>query len=108
MPVLTEVLTPGDPAKSRASAAEPILRAPGLSLDDAGDFAENLRERLNEYLRKEGRDLIGQRCRAMLDEHTAKMVEQISGEVTLMLEIQIRQWVYEGVVEALERAGDKR
>jgi len=25
-----------------------------------------------------------------------------------MLEIQIRQWVYEGIVEALERTGDTR
>ncbi len=116
VPVLTEVLAPGDPAKSRSSATneagarspEPSLRAPGLSLDDAGEFAERLRGRLNDYLRKDGRDLIELRCRKMLDDHAAKMVEQIAGEVTLMLEIQIRQWVYEGIVEALERTGDTR
>lgn len=105
MPVLTEVLAPGDPTKGRAAAApvEPVLRAPALTLDNAGDFAERLRGQLNDYLRKEGRDLIELRCRKMLDEHATKIVEQIAGEVTLMLEIQIRQWVYEGVVEALER-----
>lgn len=116
VPVLTDVLAPGNPSKSRTAAMnegmtrspEPVLRAPGLSLDDAGEFAERLRSRLNDYLRKDGRMLIEQRCRQMLDEHTAKMVEQIAGEVTLMLEIQIRQWVYEGIVEALERAGDGR
>jgi len=109
VPVLTEVLAPGDPAKIRAPAkSEPAVRGPGLTLDDAGDFAEHLRGRLNDYLRKDGRMLIEQRCRQMLDEHTAKMVEQIAGEVTLMLEIQIRQWVYEGIVEALERTGELR
>jgi len=116
VPVLTDVLAHGDPAKIRAAAksepagraAEPAFRGPGLTLDDAGDFAEHLRGRLNDYLRKDGRMLIEQRCRQMLDEHTAKMVEQIAGEVTLMLEIQIRQWVYEGVVEALERTGESR
>jgi hypothetical protein len=101
VPVLTEVLAPGDPTKGRM--AEPVMRAPALSLDNAGEFAERLRTRLNDYLRKEGRDLIEVRCRNLLDEHATKMVEQIAGEVTLMLEIQIRQWVYEGVVEALER-----
>jgi hypothetical protein len=113
VPVLTEVLTAGDPSKSRAAnpserSPEPSLRAPGLSLDDAGEFAERLRGRLNDYLRKDGRDLIEMRCRKMLDDHAAKIVEQIAGEVTLMLEIQIRQWVYEGIVEALERTGDTR
>ena len=116
VPVLTEVLAPGDPAKVRLGATDPVARVPepslrqpaGLSLDGAGEFAERLRGRLNDYLRKDGRDLIELRCRKMLDDHAAKMVEQIAGEVTLMLEIQIRQWVYEGIVEALERTGDNR
>jgi hypothetical protein len=105
VPVLTEILAPGDPAKGRVAGGppEPALRAPSLTLDNAGDFAERLRGQLNDYLRKEGRDLIELRCRKLLDEHASKIVEQIAGEVTLMLEIQIRQWVYEGVVEALER-----
>ncbi len=110
VPVLTEVLTPGDPAKGRvamAPAADPVPRTSALTLDNAGDFAERLRGQLNDYLRKDGRDLIELRCRKLLDEHASKIVEQIAGEVTLMLEIQIRQWVYEGVVEALER-GDTR
>jgi len=117
VPVLTEVLAPGDPAKSRvtmmseaaARPPEPTLRTqPGLSLDDAGEFAERLRAQLNDYLRKDGRDLIELRCRKILDEHAAKMVDGIAAEVTLMLEIQIRQWVYEGIVEALERTGESR
>jgi hypothetical protein len=78
-------------------------QAPGLTMDSAGDFAERMRGQLNDYLRKDGRGLIELRCRSMLETHTAQMVEQISAEVTLMLEIQIRQWIYEAVVEALER-----
>jgi Protein of unknown function (DUF2486) len=124
VPVLTEVLAAGDPAKarepSRAGQAdtgaggaahgspglfEPVLQPamPGLTLDSAGEFAERLRGQFNDYLRKDGRDLIELRCRKMLEAHASQMVEQIAGEVTLMLEIQIRQWVYEAVVEALER-----
>jgi len=147
VPVLTEVLATGDPAKARAgvqgvlgqtaggsganlgsnpgsntgsSAAaapfssayatpggprEPAMQpqAPGLTMDSAGDFAERMRGQLNDYLRKDGRGLIELRCRSMLETHTTQMVEQISAEVTLMLEIQIRQWIYESVVEALER-----
>jgi len=151
VPVLTEVLATGDPAKARAGVQgilgqtaggsgfnsasnlgssagssagfgagaaapfssvyatpgprEPVMQpqAPGLTLDSAGDFAERMRGQLNDYLRKDGRGLIELRCRSMLETHTAQMVEQISAEVTLMLEIQIRQWIYEAVVEALER-----
>jgi hypothetical protein len=124
--MLTEVLAHGDPAKARApgvaglgagtatpfgipaglaaSPHEPVLQpAPGVTLDNAGEFAERLRGQLNDYLRKDGRDLIELRCRKMLEAHASQMVEQISAEVTLMLEIQIRQWVYEAVIEALER-----
>jgi hypothetical protein len=147
VPVLTEVLATGDPAKARAGVQgvlghtaggsgfnsglnpgpnmgssaglgapfssafatpgprEPAMQsqAPGLTMDSAGDFAERMRGQLNDYLRKDGRGLIELRCRSMLETHTAQMVEQISAEVTLMLEIQIRQWIYEAVVEALER-----
>ncbi|WP_158897828.1 DUF2486 family protein [Burkholderia sp. L27(2015)] len=143
VPVLTEVLATGDPAKARAGVQgvlgqtaggsgfnptsntassvgpaapfssayaspgprEPAmpLQAPELTMDSAGDFAERMRGQLNDYLRKDGRGLIELRCRSMLETHTAQMVEQISAEVTLMLEIQIRQWIYESVVEALER-----
>jgi hypothetical protein len=81
IPVLTEVLETGDPARVRDAVAA------------TQHVAEQVQNRLTQYLTGPGREAIEARCRAALDDHNAWLVSQITREVALALETEVMNWV---------------
>jgi hypothetical protein len=70
---------------------------------DADAIAERLRGRFASYLMGEGRGFIEARCRDALQDHTNWLVNQITREVALALEVEVAGWVREAVREALAK-----
>lgn len=116
IPVLTDVIVPGQPDRARAAprAPEPVL-SPAVepSRDelargadrDADLIADRLRGRFTHFLTGDGRALIEARCRESLQEHSTWLVSQITREVALALETELTEWVREAVADELERRG---
>ncbi len=118
IPLLTDVLIPGIGERAQSVApqlAEPAnealahrdARRSGLEQDaarsalDADLIAERLRKRVESYLIGEGRDLIEARCRDALQDYSHWLVNQVTREVALALEMEVAGWVREAVQEAL-------
>jgi hypothetical protein len=82
-------------------AREPVDQAQaGL---DADAIAERLRARFAGFLAGEGRGIIEARCRDALQDHTARLVNQITREVALSLETEMSGWVRDAVEEEMAR-----
>ncbi|WP_309491429.1 DUF2486 family protein [Trinickia mobilis] len=73
---------------------------------DADVIVERLRGRFASYLMGEGRNVIEARCRDALQDHTNWLVNQITREVALALEVEVAGWIREAVREALARHAD--
>ncbi|WP_175425521.1 DUF2486 family protein [Trinickia violacea] len=73
---------------------------------DADIIAERLRGRFASYLMGEGRGFIEARCRDALQDQTNWLVNQITREVALALEVEVAGWVREAVREALAKHAD--
>ncbi|HZZ09510.1 MAG TPA: DUF2486 family protein [Paraburkholderia sp.] len=69
----------------------------------AGRLQERLQQRLAGFLTGEGRDIIEARCRAALQDHTARLVSEITREVAQALETGMTGWVREAVEEEIAR-----
>jgi hypothetical protein len=97
------------PAASAAPAAAHPASAPaaspGITDYDANLIAERLRGRFAGYLTGEGRSLIEARCRDAFQEHTSRLVSQITREVSMALEMELTGWVREAIREELKHRG---
>jgi hypothetical protein len=88
-----------------ASAASAPVAGPGITDYDANLIAERLRGRFASYLTGEGRALIESRCRDAFQEHTSRLVSQITREVSMALESELTGWVREAIREELKHRG---
>ena len=108
IPVLSDVVVPGRPEFARAPGAayrpEPAGAAPSADYD-AELIADRIRERFTSFLSGDGRDIVEDRCRDALREHSSWLVHQITREVAIALEAQMSEWVREAVEEELLRRG---
>lgn len=76
------------------------MRAPSANAVheyDAAQVAERVRGRVSELLNGEAR------CQDVLREHSAKLVQEITREVTAALDGRMKVWVGEAVEEELRR-----
>ena len=108
IPLLTEILKPGDARRARAGVARDALPAgvEGLFAGDADALVERLRGRCLSWLTGDGRGVIEARCSAALQEHSHWLVGQVSREIGLALETELKDWVRAAVREELAaRAG---
>ncbi|WP_167760014.1 DUF2486 family protein [Paraburkholderia pallida] len=122
IPLLNETLVPGNLLRGRevspfekAAAAHQAAAVPeptpaGASDDSLPSDAEALVERLSGramgWLTGEGRSVIEQRCAAALQEHSHWIVGQVSREIGLALETELKGWVKAALREELAaRAG---
>ncbi|KND59441.1 hypothetical protein BVER_03327 [Candidatus Burkholderia verschuerenii] len=107
IPVLTDVVRPGKPDYARAASAEgsiePSAVNPVVVDYDSTRVAERVRGRVTQFLNGDGRAVIEARCEEMLREHSAKIVQALSNELTAALESRMRAWVGEAVEEELRR-----
>lgn len=116
IPLLSDVLVVGNPLRAsnvdqaraavaasvRATVAEPE----GLFAHDADALVERLRGRCLTWLTGEGRAVIEARCSAAMQEHSTWLVGQVSREIGLALETELKVWVKAAVREELAaRAG---
>jgi urease gamma subunit len=97
IPVLTDVVVPGKPEYARAPSGNAVLEY------DAAQVAERVRGRVAELLNGEARALIEARCQEVLREHSARLVQDITREVTAALDSRMKTWVGEAVEEELRR-----
>ncbi|MGV2289659.1 DUF2486 family protein [Trinickia sp. YCB016] len=99
-------------AKPHRAAAHSKARHPDDAHDgavaalDADLIAARLRGRFASYLMGEGRGFIEARCRDALQDHTNWLVNQVTREVALALEVEVAGWVREAVQEALAKHAD--
>jgi hypothetical protein len=116
VPVLTDIVAAGDPARARrappmslslgeepavAGAKGPAAFADaGISEHDADAVVERLRGRCLTWLAGDGRTMVEARCRAALQEHSNWLVGQITREVGLALETELAGWVREALRDA--------
>ncbi|PLZ00513.1 DUF2486 domain-containing protein [Burkholderia sp. WAC0059] len=106
IPVLAEILVPGNPARARgaapfpdpAGAASVVSGAHSLDVDT---LVERLRGRCLDYLSGDGRATIEARCHGAINEHSSWLVGQITREVGLALEMELIAWVRAAVAEEL-------
>ncbi|WP_027799689.1 DUF2486 family protein [Paraburkholderia dilworthii] len=70
---------------------------------DAGHIGERVRERFADFLAGDGRGVIEARCRSAVEEHTARLVDQITREVVMTLESEMAGWVREAVEAEIAR-----
>ncbi|CAG9229376.1 conserved hypothetical protein [Paraburkholderia tropica] len=90
------------PAVPSSAAYEPE----GLFAHDADALVERLRGRALSWLTGEGRGVIEARCSAAMQEHAHWIVGQVSREIGLALETELKGWVKAAVREELAaRAG---
>ncbi|CAB3637173.1 DUF2486 family protein [Paraburkholderia rhynchosiae] len=75
----------------------------GPSGVDAELIAERLRERFAGLFAGDGRGIIEARCRSAVQEHTTRLVDQITREVVLALESEMTGWVREAVEAEIAR-----
>ncbi|WP_322042862.1 DUF2486 family protein [Paraburkholderia sp. J67] len=68
---------------------------------DADALVERLRGRALNWLTGEGRGVIEQRCSAAMQEHSHWIVGQVSREIGLALETELKGWVKAAVREEL-------
>ncbi len=110
------VATPASPETMAAAHAVPEptlahepepLQAPtpgdtyALYAHDADALVERLRGRALSWLTGEGRGVIEQRCSAAMQEHAHWIVGQVSREIGLALETELKGWVKSAVREEL-------
>ena len=93
IPVLTDVVVPGKPEYARAAAVA----------YEAQLIAERMQGRVTQFLSGDARALIEERCQDVLRAHSAKLVQDITREVSLALEAHMREWVSVAVEEELRR-----
>ncbi len=72
-----------------------------LYAQDADALVERLRGRALSWLTGEGRGVIEQRCSAAMQEHSHWIVGQVSREIGLALETELKGWVKAAVREEL-------
>lgn len=116
IPLLTEILVPGNPLRAYAAPAQPgaVAAAPagftqamppaaedGLLAHDADALVERLRGRCLTWLTGDGRNVIEARCNAALQEHSHWLVGHVSREIGLALETELKGWVRAAVREEL-------
>ncbi|WP_025599072.1 DUF2486 family protein [Burkholderia sp. WSM2230] len=70
---------------------------------DAELIAGRLRERFATFLAGDGRAVVEERCRSAVQEHTSRLVDQITREVVLTLEKEMTGWVREAVEAEVAR-----
>lgn len=103
IPVLTEVLKPGEvPAASSPAPAPP---EPLALPHDVAVLAERLSVRLSTQLSKDVTALVEKRCHDALIDHTAWLVQTIARHVCDDLQRQLRDQVRQAVLEELARRG---
>ncbi|MBB3258914.1 hypothetical protein F4827_003783 [Paraburkholderia bannensis] len=91
---------------AHGAASEPVT-APvredsyALYAQDADALVERLRGRALSWLTGEGRGVIEQRCSAAMQEHSHWIVGQVSREIGLALETELKGWVKAAVREEL-------
>ncbi|MBN3852458.1 DUF2486 family protein [Paraburkholderia sp. Ac-20340] len=73
-----------------------------LYAQDADALVERLRGRALSWLTGEGRGVIEQRCSAAMQEHSHWIVGQVSREIGLALETELKGWVKAAVREELD------
>ncbi len=119
IPVLNDVLVPGNPEHARAATYPTFAESGPPGLDPRMDpgapaptdlrgydpeiLAERLRGRFANYLTGEGRSIVEARCRDALHDHTTWLVNQITREVALALETEMTGWVREAMREEMAR-----
>ncbi|TAL54422.1 DUF2486 family protein [Pandoraea sp.] len=101
IPVLTEVLKPGEVPATPSPAMAP---AEPLALPhDIAVLAERLSLRLSTQLSEEVTALVEKRCHDALIDHTAWLVQTIARHVSDDLQRQLREHVRRVVLEELAR-----
>lgn len=116
IPLLSDVIVAGNPlhghnveaAKSATAAAvtASVAEPEGLFAHDADALVERLQGRCLNWLTGEGRAVIEARCAAAMQEHSTWLVGQVSREIGLALETELKTWVKAAVREELAvRAG---
>jgi hypothetical protein len=115
IPLLNEVMVPGNPLRAHnvaeaksvtAAAVKAAVEPEGLFAHDADALVERLRGRCMTWLTGEGRAVIEARCSAAMQEHSTWLVGQVSREIGLALETELKVWVKAAVREELAaRAG---
>jgi hypothetical protein len=103
--VSASVVSDASDAPAAAHPAPPPAASPGITDYDANLIAERLRGRFASYLTGEGRSLIEARCRDAFQEHTSRLVSQITREVSMALEMELTGWVREAIREELKHRG---
>ncbi|SDC69151.1 DUF2486 family protein [Paraburkholderia lycopersici] len=111
IPLLNEVMVAGNPlrahnvaeAKSATAAAvkAAVAEPEGLFAHDADALVERLRGRCLTWLTGEGRAVIEARCSTAMQEHSTWLVGQVSREIGLALETELKGWVKAAVREEL-------
>lgn len=98
-------LEPGVDAPASSAAGVPAGE-PGSLPPDADALVERLSGRAMSWLTGEGREVIEARCAAALQEHAHWIVGQVSREIGLALETELKGWVKAALREELAaRAG---
>jgi len=116
IPLLSDVLVSGNPLRASsveraraavaASVKASVPEPEGLFAHDADALVERLRGRCMTWLTGEGRAVIEARCSAAMQEHSTWLVGQVSREIGLALETELKVWVKAAVREELAaRAG---
>lgn len=96
---------PGFGAPAGSSTSVPASGADSLPRD-AEALVDRLSGRAMSWLTGEGRSVIEARCAAALQEHSHWIVGQVSREIGLALETELRGWVQAAVRDELAaRAG---
>jgi hypothetical protein len=96
-----------EPSLAHEAVAAPVPASTpedtyALYAHDADALVERLRGRALSWLTGEGRGVIEQRCSAAMQEHSHWIVGQVSREIGLALETELKGWVKAAVRE--ERA----
>ncbi|WP_322103505.1 DUF2486 family protein [Paraburkholderia sp. J41] len=108
---MSDVIVAGNPlhghnveaAKSATAAAvtASVAEPEGLFAHDADALVERLQGRCLNWLTGEGRAVIEARCAAAMQEHSTWLVGQVSREIGLALETELKTWVKAAVREEL-------
>lgn len=97
---------PPPPLEAGATVPPDIAQGTGEQVAsgvDADLIAGRLSERFAAFLAGDGRAVIEARCRSAVQEHTTRLVDQITREVALTLEKEMTGWVREAVAAELAR-----
>jgi len=97
---------PPPPLEAGATVPPDIAQEAGEQVAsgvDADLIAGRLRERFATFLAGDGRAVVEARCRSAVQEHTTRLVDQITREVALTLEKEMTGWVREAVAAEIAR-----